>query len=110
MSPEVPLREETAVPRPKVCGYRPPSAGGFQALMPCSAPFFVHWICKLLVISQHSAPPSPPGLGSSVREKIAAFRPLHTDPCQRPSNGLVLQEGGRVLLLFMQSIGKERCG
>lgn len=84
-------------------------SGRLPGLDALSCPF----LCSLdLQVTGHGPAqrPSPPcRLGSSVRGKTAAFRPLHTDPCQHSCNGLVLQEGGRVLLLFMHSTGKKRC-
>lgn len=36
VSPELPLREETATPGPKICGHLPPSTRGVQGPTPCS--------------------------------------------------------------------------
>lgn len=68
MSPELPLGEDTATPCPKVRGHHPPSAGGIQALTPCSVPFCAHQICKVLVISQHSTSSLPLVRGSSCSQ------------------------------------------
>lgn len=97
MSPELPLGEETAAPVPK-----------------CETT--VQSLCLLTDLqvpghqpAQHALPCA--GLRFSVRGTIAGLRPLHRF-LQRPCNGLVPQEGGRVLLLFMQSYqqGGQRLG